>query len=268
MEKLCSDLHMIKRVQIALAVLLVALVSVIVWQVLHPQEREPVYQGKRLSVWLALLYNDKASGAFYGQDEQAIRHIGANALPVLIGRLHAQDTRLKQLMMAWAEKQKLVPFHFNSADRRRIEALYGYGALGPLASAQVPSLIDTLSNDPSPRVRVAAAGALGYIGPEARLAAPALCRATKHPDRYVRQQAFGALSRILPDPHLTIPVLVAGLDDPNPSARWNAAIALVKYGPEARDAVTALLGMLATNGTAGFALDQIDPEAVVKARPK
>jgi C-terminal processing protease CtpA/Prc len=39
-----------KRVYIALAVLLVMLVGVIGWQVLR--ERQPVYQGKRLSVWL------------------------------------------------------------------------------------------------------------------------------------------------------------------------------------------------------------------------
>jgi C-terminal processing protease CtpA/Prc len=39
-----------KRVYIALAVLLVILAGVVAWQGLH--ERKPVYQGKRLSVWL------------------------------------------------------------------------------------------------------------------------------------------------------------------------------------------------------------------------
>ena len=41
---------MIKRVQVALAILFVALVSVMLWQGLR--EREPVHQGKPLSVWL------------------------------------------------------------------------------------------------------------------------------------------------------------------------------------------------------------------------
>jgi hypothetical protein len=39
-----------KRVHIVLAVLLVALAGVIAW--LGLRQREPVYQGKRLSVWL------------------------------------------------------------------------------------------------------------------------------------------------------------------------------------------------------------------------
>jgi len=42
-----------KRVQIALAILFVALVSVMVWQGLR--EREPVHQGKPLGVWLRSL---------------------------------------------------------------------------------------------------------------------------------------------------------------------------------------------------------------------
>ena len=47
--------------------------------------------------------------------QQAIRQIGTNALPILIERLQAQDTRLEQWMMTWAGKQKLVPFYFKSA---------------------------------------------------------------------------------------------------------------------------------------------------------
>ena len=50
-----------KGVQIALAVLLVATAGVIVWQGLR--EREPIYQGKPLSVWLQR-YN--THGSFIG----------------------------------------------------------------------------------------------------------------------------------------------------------------------------------------------------------
>jgi hypothetical protein len=45
-----------KRVYIALAVVLIILAGVITWQALHLREREterePVYQGKGLRVWL------------------------------------------------------------------------------------------------------------------------------------------------------------------------------------------------------------------------
>jgi HEAT repeat protein len=276
---------MLKRVQIALAVALVTLAGVIAWQGLRLREREPLYQGKRLSVWLEIAYKAKWSRTHWPDNERpeqartqamhAIRHIGTNALPVLSERLHAQDTALKQVMMTWAQKQNLVPFHFKSADQRRWAVVGGYEALGPLARAQVPSLMDTLTNDPSPSVRQAAANALGYVGPEARVAAPALFRATKDTDSRVRTLAFEALGRILPDPQRTIPVLVAGLDDLCLNVEEAAAIGLGEYGPEARAAVPALVAMLATNNAAELdyavlrtALKKIDPAAAAKAGVK
>jgi len=146
-----------KRVQVALAVLLVVFAGVIAWQVLRL--REPVYQGKRLSFWL-----ERLTGAVNRRNqnerdgaEQALRHIGTNALPVLIERLTAQDGRLKQLMTTLGEKHKLLPFHLKSAEQRRIEAVCGYEALGPLASDQVSRLIDMLDHDPFLNARQAAA---------------------------------------------------------------------------------------------------------------
>ncbi|MGO8929755.1 MAG: HEAT repeat domain-containing protein [Limisphaerales bacterium] len=272
-----------KRVQIALAVLLVALAGVIAWQVFHAsrERRLLAYQGKRLSVWLdAYREKTEAPHPYVGPDEQAawnheieiledaIRHIGTNALPVLIERLHAHDTALKKFIMAIADKQKLVHFHFKSAQQRRHEAVLGYSALGPLASAHVPSLSDTLTTDPSPEIRYNAASALGCIGPDARIAAPALFHATKDTNEFVRNNSLWALGRILPDAQLTVPVLVASLDDTNSDARGNAAIALMKYGPEAKAAVPALLRTLATNNAASFALKAIDPEAAAQAGVK
>jgi len=255
---------------------------VVAWQVLRL--REPVYQGKRLSVWLEHLERLDEAATRGNQNErddaeQAIRHIGTNALPILIERLPAQNTRLKQLMMAWANKHERFPLHFKSAEQRRIEAVCGYEALGSLASAQVPRLIDILDNDLFLDARQAAARVLGYIGPEARLAVPALFRATKDTDDSVRINALWALGEIRPDPQLTIPVLVVGLDDAEPFVRENAALALRRYGPEARAAVPALLRTLDTTNAVGMeqqrfhatvrsALKNIDPEAAAKAGVK
>jgi HEAT repeat protein len=254
-----------KPVQFALAVWLVAITGFIAWQVVRSREPEPVYQGKRLSVWLEQQYTNHWSAGRDGeldkQTEAALKRIGTNALPLLLEMLHARDTTLKQVLMRWAAKRSLVHFNLISADQRRQEAILGYEALGPLACAQVPSLINALINDPSLHVRQAAASALAGIGPEARLAAPALFRATKDKDNVVRNNSFWALRHILPDPQLTIPVLIAGLDDPFPAARENAAFALGMYGQQARAAVPALVRTLSTNGAAGFSLKQIDPEA-------
>ena len=81
-----------KRVYIALAVLLVMLAGVIAWQVLRL--REPVYQGKRLSVWLVQYGTNHWSAGRNGeldkQAEAAIRHIGTNAIPTLLENNHDQ----------------------------------------------------------------------------------------------------------------------------------------------------------------------------------
>jgi HEAT repeat protein len=197
--------------------------------------------------------------------------------------------------MKWAQKQAFVPVHLKSAKRGRSEAIFGYEVLGPVASTQVPSLSATLTNDPSLEVRVAAAWALGFIGPEASMAAPALFRMTQDNDYHVRGPAFVALGKIRPDPQVTIPLLVAGLDDPHVTLWADAAFALGNYGTQAKAAIPTLLRMLATNNAAvfehdtnvfavfginadnaagfekdvvGSALKKIDPEAAAKAGVK
>ena len=68
---------MIKRVQVALAILLVMLAGVIAWQAMRL--REPVYQGKRLSFWLESLCKAVGNQDEVDRAEQAIRHVGTNA---------------------------------------------------------------------------------------------------------------------------------------------------------------------------------------------
>jgi HEAT repeat protein len=122
---------------------------------------------------------------------------------------------------------------------------------------------------------MSAAGALSCYGQEARMAAPALFRATQDTDVGVRLSAFWALGDIRPDPLLAIPVLVAGLDDPFWPARANVARALQNYGPDAKAAVPALIKLVAASHSAGIegdpfsdALKAIDPEAAAKAGVK
>ena len=86
-----------KRVQVALAFVLVATAGVIVWQGLR--EREPVYQGKPLSVWLQR-YN--THGSFIGlrpepMADEAVRQIGTNAIPTLLHMLRAHDSKYLML---------------------------------------------------------------------------------------------------------------------------------------------------------------------------
>jgi hypothetical protein len=89
------------RYRIALAVWLVAIVALIAWPLLSAL-REPVYRGKRLSVWLEQQGTNHFWARYSELDKQgqtAIRQIGTNALPMLLERLRARDTRFKQLLI-------------------------------------------------------------------------------------------------------------------------------------------------------------------------
>jgi HEAT repeat protein len=146
------------------------------------------------------------------------------------------------------------------------------------ADESLPVLIDLL-HDPDMMVRQWAAQALGYLGPAARPAVPALQEALKD-QADVRAQALTALAKIgvepgvaeetfapaLNDPSASVRieaakalwhatqqaervllVLLAGLTDADEMVRSNAAQALAEMGPAAKDAVPALLAAFAND---------------------
>lgn len=233
---------------------------------------QPTYRGQPLSWWLERRQLARANGIPFEENiaSEGIRHIGTNALPVLLGMLRTRDGRLKQVVMGWPAIQPLTKFLFTPADRVRAKAFGGYMALGTTASGQIPALSELLTNDRLPSVRALAAGVFGFIAlDDADRAAPALLKATKDKDKDVRNGAFWSLSRIHSRPETTIPILIEGLDDSFDVARENAAAALgYNYGPEAKAAVPALLRTLTINRAASSALLQIDPEAAANAGVK
>ncbi len=250
----------------ALYVLLTVLATWALWRSLTTHE--PTYRGKRLSAWLEVLDPGKARPRGTQTDleaEEAIRHIGTNAIPQLLRLVRARDTRLKQWLISWAQKQHAIDFHFKLVYQRRAAGCLGFEALGPLGRPAVPGLVNILTSDSLAEARMIAAASLGCIGPDARSAAAALFHATTDTNEWVRNNALCALTSILPDPQLAIPVLIASLDDPLDTARENAAHCLGRYGPQAKAAVPALVRTLSTNRAAAFNLKRIDPDAATKA---
>ena len=87
-----------KRVYIALAVLAVALVGVIGWQVVKPSG-EPHYQGRSLTYWIRSYRRDQSGVQLIASPEElatadnAVRHIGTNAFPYLLKWLAYAPTR-------------------------------------------------------------------------------------------------------------------------------------------------------------------------------
>ena len=155
-----------KRVQIVLALLLVTIFVVLAWQIFR--FREPVYQGKRLSVWLEQYgtnhWSAGRSGELDKQAEIAIRQIGTNAIPLYLTMMITREWPLKAKLMAHVPRQLLAGFHTRSVYEYRILRAYGLIVLGEEAKPAVPTLI-TLLNDRDPDLRYPAVFALRSLGP-------------------------------------------------------------------------------------------------------
>jgi HEAT repeat protein len=145
----------------------------------------------------------------------------------------------------------------------RLKAAKNLGRLGWLAREALPSLVRVVHDD-DPKVREAAAHAIGLMGPEAL---PTLVVMLSHQDKYVRRKAVFAMGKLGP---LAIPALgdlCAALKDSDPRTGSGAAQALGNMGIDGADAVPPLAeAMRGTNivlcRLAAKALSQIGTPAV------
>ena len=159
--------------------------------------REPSYQGKRLSEWLAELDIRNTSEAnSRDQAAKAVCAVGTNALPTLTTMLCTKDSPWTKALIKLNAKQSLFHFPVAPASVVQARALQAYGILGGLAEANVPVLIRILEEEPSPEIRACVASALGQIGRGAKAAIPALGKATRDKNAWVRQNAQLALMNI------------------------------------------------------------------------
>ncbi len=184
-----------KRVRILFCVLLIIFAGVMAWQM--DQLREPRYQGRRLSLWLADLDFKSASDSVARDNAlRAVRAIGTNGLPRLAKMLCTRDSVWREALIRLDPKLPFFHMPVTSASGIRARALLGYGALGTVAEAGVPVLIQVMQEESSPRIRACAASALGHIGRSARAAVPVLRKATEDANEEVRRSAMMALASI------------------------------------------------------------------------
>ena len=121
-----------------------------------------------------------------------------------------------------------------------------------------------------------AAAALATIGPDAQDAIPALldilAEASKTADRESGANALGTLRALKAKPSEVVPLLERYLKTHDADTRRWAIDSLKKYGPDAKNAVPAILNAAATDESlrpaAVRALKSIDPEAAAKAIAK
>jgi HEAT repeat protein len=259
---------MAKKRRILWAVLLVAVGGIFLWRCDQP--REPDYGGKPLSQWLKeydprLFINNKE------EVNDAIRHIGTNAIPTLLEMLRSKDSAIKSSVLDWVERKDI--WFFNVAVAKNVEAARGFEVLGASAKDAVPVLIEIYEQRISPESQFATVCALGCIGPAAKKAIPQLLEAATNANNISRQCAIRSLGQIHSEPEAAVPALIRALNDTDQQTRYEAANALGAFGTNATAAVPALVDAFKSQGkhinkTAAGALKAIDAEAAAKAGVK
>jgi HEAT repeat protein len=110
---------------------------------------------------------------------------------------------------------------------------------GPDAAPVIPSIVPHITSK-YPRVREAAARALGAIGSQPELSLPALGQAIGDPRPFVRAAAAASLAAFSDHVTETVPQLVNALGDEYLDVRVAATSALGQLGPLAQSALPAL----------------------------
>jgi HEAT repeat protein len=227
------------------------------WLIYCVWPREPIYRGKRVTVWLEqYARNSFESGSkprpeLAQEAEAAIRRIGAKAAPICLDLVNSREApwKVKLLKVApaswldWLHVASLVD-HRSEIFWRRSRGVAGFQILGEDARSAVPGLIRLLRDENSD-TRRSAVEALGFVGPVAGEAVPELTRSLQDPDGEIRHRAAFALGKIHQLPERTVPALVKCLKNVHASREDEAtavyAIAsLRKFGAQAKEAAPVL----------------------------
>jgi hypothetical protein len=126
--------------------------------------REPKYGGKKLSVWVNELV---AMDGLKRRDTslpqiQAVRAIGTNALPWLMGELNTPFSGRRAWLNQMLAKQHVVKYRFDDVQVHWQRGCAGIEALGDLAAPVIPDLLALVDR----RIGYVP-GALAAIGPPA-----------------------------------------------------------------------------------------------------
>lgn len=249
--------------------------------------REPAYQGKPLTAWLKQFATNHWAAGFGGdldrQAEDAIQHIGTNAVPIYLQMMTPKESPLKVKLLALASKPWLARFHISGVAEYRMElnmrkklGVCGFVALGAKAKPFVPALIALIS-DKDWETRCQAVFALGCLGPAASEALPEVIGCLNDQSEMIRIQAVIGLGKIHQKPEKTAPILINFIKKYRIDREWRPSLfaiqSLGKFGAQAKPAVPILLELLndprtVISDAATNALRDIDRDAVAKTGVK
>ena len=223
----------------------------------------PSYQGKRLDYWLSNLDSSKKDDR--REAKEAIKKIGAKAVPFLGGELHRRDSKLNQ----WLANEFGTPFEFTPSEDYKKRALLALDILGPEGRKALPdlkkmlrrgelpsSVVNTIVHvDPEPmdfliemmshtnsKVRSAVSWKLGQLQPHDEKSIKMLISALADPELDVRSGSANSLGKIGLFPELVVPALAASLDATKRMVEMNKVrYSPRRYGAKAKLAVPKLL---------------------------
>lgn len=293
------------RLSIVLGILLMAVAGGLFWQ--DTRQREPVYKGKRLSVWM----KDWRMGfdpALQSATREAVRAMGTNTIPYVRAELRRHDSPFKLKLINLARKETRIKFHIRTAEEVHEDAAIICAFAGPSARGQLIGdwiqLVERGGTNELWNAQMAQAGGIeGGFGPEAfaplmnalystnvlarsfavaylryvpsraKAIVPALLGKLTDTDGGVRGTAALSLGAMGQEPKTVVPALLRGLDDPDVIMRLYCLKGLAAFTNEAPSIVPSLLRALGdanhyVSGTAKYVLKQIDPEAAAKAGVK
>jgi hypothetical protein len=241
-------------------------------------QREPSYNGKRLSDWAQQFgaNNWSTNRAAAEEAKIAIQRIGTNGIPFFLDCMRKRDSILKAKLRKtfprkWHDKLHLEE---HSGDIRRVGS-HGIAALGTNAALALPSLLQCATNHPDEDGRYIAVFAIRTLGPAAEPAVPFLIQCLTNSVNIIRDDAALALgySRLSHEitipalvryvhfakkssssfelrdaveslarfsPNVVFPFLLPMLDDPSPSLREYVTNAIASLEAGAADATTTL----------------------------
>jgi len=221
-------------------VVLVVLAGVIV--VLTTREREPEYKGKRLSEWV------RGYGIYdpirdIRETDEAIRHIGTNALPYLLKwvRYERPSWRTKFYAVVNPLVGLVAPSRKLADEDERVErgndAAIALIRLGAKAEGSVGELADILNDAKAPGSGALAAHVLSYLGP-AGLPPLYTALTNQQPPLRLRPADFRcqlakSIGRVVTNALPAVPSLILLLSDPDERVRRAATNAIRRIDPEA-----------------------------------
>ena len=196
------------------------LVTCTAGRVAAEDQNEPTYQGRSLSEWTDDLGTLGRAGV-RGPEPQAsiaIRHMGTNAIPILLKWMSEPDP-------SEVTKTNVSPW-FNTSRSQR--AAMAFGILGETARPAIPELTRLAGTSSDPKRVERCANCLAGIGPEA--VASLLSLATNGPP-LASWHAFHALYDFEGTPlaKALVPVLIKCLDDQREEVASEAASLLAGY---------------------------------------